>query len=114
MHYVSYSPLDPNPPPLPKGADPAEIVLGDTIYSVENFLGTERNDRLVYGSDISINGTMRGLGGDDFLAGGKGARLDGGLGADRYEVREGAVILEDAGDGAPTVIDIVGGNFSIC
>lgn len=111
---TGYSSLDPNPPDLPNGAQEEELILGDTIKFVENFIGTNRADEMrVAGALSGFTVAMHGGAGNDLLEGYQGAILDGGLGADTYRVGNGAVVVEDASDNQPTVVEILNGSFSM-
>ena len=83
----------------------------DTLYGIENAVGTAFNDTLVgNGADNVLNGGegadyLLGLNGDDVLIGGSGSAntLQGGGGNDRYVVSANDTIIEAAGEGIDTV-----------
>ena len=83
----------------------------DTLFGIENAIGTAFNDTLVgNGVDNVLNGGagadyLLGLNGDDVLIGGSGSAntLQGGGGSDRYVVTANDTIIEAAGEGLDTV-----------
>lgn len=83
----------------------------DTLYGIENAVGTAFNDTMVgNGADNVLNGGggadyLLGLNGDDVLIGGSGSAntLQGGGGNDRYVVSANDTIIEAAGEGIDTV-----------
>ena len=83
----------------------------DTLFGIENVVGTGFNDTMVgNGSNNVLNGGagadyLLGLNGDDVLIGGSGSAntLQGGGGSDRYVVTANDTIIEAAGEGLDTV-----------
>lgn len=83
----------------------------DTLFGIENAVGTGFNDTMVgNGADNVLNGGagadyLLGLNGDDVLIGGSGSAntLQGGGGNDRYVVSANDTIIEAAGEGVDTV-----------
>lgn len=83
----------------------------DTLFGIENAVGTTFNDTMVgNGADNVLNGGagadyLIGLNGDDVLIGGSGSAntLQGGGGNDRYVVTANDTIIEAAGEGFDTV-----------
>lgn len=83
----------------------------DTLFGIENAVGTGFNDTMVgNGVDNILNGGagadyLLGLNGDDVLIGGSGSAntLQGGGGNDRYVVSANDTIIEAAGEGLDTV-----------
>ncbi|MDC0933511.1 calcium-binding protein, partial [Arcobacteraceae bacterium] len=55
------------------------FVYSDTLYGIENIIGSESNDTIIGDVDDNVSNTFYGEGGDDTLIGGSGDdRLDGG------------------------------------
>lgn len=85
-------------------SDNSDAAAGDTLFDVENVIGSKENDR-IYGDEKA--NVLSGGGGDDRLVGYGGAdTLIGGSGNDTYALDDGSftpVIIEEVGGG----IDII-------